>query len=112
MEKISGTDRVRNEEVLLKIKEQRNILHEISKRKANWIGHILRRNCLLQQVIEGKIKGGLEVTGRRGRRRRKLLDDLKERRGYSHLKEEALDRTMWRARFGRGFGMSNKYFYQ
>jgi len=45
------------------------------------------------------------VTGRQhGRRRRKLLDDLKERRGYSHLKEEALDRTMWRARFGRGFG--------
>jgi len=44
------------------------------------------------------------VTGRRGRRRRKLLDDLKERREYSHLKEEALDRTMWRARFGRGFG--------
>jgi len=44
------------------------------------------------------------VTGRRGRRRRKLLDDLKERRGYSHLKKEALDRTMWRARFGRGFG--------
>jgi hypothetical protein len=40
----------------------------------------------------------------RGRRRRKLLDDLKEKRGYSHLKEEALDRTMWRARFGRGFG--------
>ena len=51
-----------------------------------------------------KIKGGIEVTGRRGRRRRKLLDDLKERRGYSHLKEEALDRIMWRARFGRGFG--------
>jgi hypothetical protein len=44
------------------------------------------------------------VTERRGRNRRKLLDDLKERRGYSHLKEEALDRTMWRARFGRGFG--------
>jgi len=45
-------------------------------------------------VIEGKIKGGLEVTGRRGRRRRKLLDDLKDRRGYFHLKEEALHRTM------------------
>ena len=44
------------------------------------------------------------MTGRRGRKRRKLLDDLKERRGYSQLKEEALDRTMWRARFGRGFG--------
>jgi len=75
-----------------------------SKRKANWIVHIVRRNCLLQWVIEGKIKGGIEGAGRRGRRRRTLLDDLKERRGYSHLKEEALDRTMWRDRFGRGFG--------
>ena len=92
------------EEVLLRVKEQRNILHEIHKRKANWIGHISRRNCLLQRVTEGKIKGGIEVTGRQGRRRMKLLDDLKERRGYSHLKEEALDRTMWRAHFGRGFG--------
>ena len=44
------------------------------------------------------------MTGRRGRNRTKLLDDLKERRGYSHLKEGALDRTMWRARFGGGFG--------
>jgi hypothetical protein len=70
----------------------------------NWIGHILRRNCPLHLVIQGKIKGGIEVTGRRGRRRKKLLDDLKERRGYCCLKEEALDRTMWRARFGRGFG--------
>ena len=92
-----------NEEVLLRVKEQRNILHEIRKRKTNWIGHILRRNCLLQRVIKGKIQGEIEVTGRQGRRRRKLLDNLKERRGYSHLKEEALDRTMWRARFGRGF---------
>ena len=94
---------MRNEEVLLRVKEQRNILHEIRKRKAKWIGCILRRNCLLQRVTEGKIKGGIEVTGRRGRRRRNLLDDLKERR-YSHLKEEVLDRTMWRAHFGRGFG--------
>jgi len=104
MEKISWTDHMRNEEVLLRVNEQRNILHEISKRKAKWIGHILRRNCLLQRVIEGKIKGGIEVTGRRGIRCRKLLDDLKDRWGYSYLKEEALDRTMWRARFGRGFG--------
>jgi len=58
-----------------------NILHEIRKRKANWIGHILRRNSLLQ-VIEGKIKGQIEVTRRRGRRRKKLLDDLKDMRGY------------------------------
>jgi hypothetical protein len=94
---ISWTDPVRNE--VLRVKEQRNILHEISKRKANWIGHFLRRNCLLQQVTEGKIKGGIDVAGRRGRRRRKLLDDLKERRGYSLLKEEALEHTIWRARF-------------
>jgi hypothetical protein len=51
-------DHVRNEEVLLRVNEQRNILHEIRKRKANWIGHILRRSCLLKQVIERKIKGG------------------------------------------------------
>jgi hypothetical protein len=95
---------VRNEEVLLRVNEQRNILHEIRKRKANCIGHILRRNCLLQQVIEGKIKGGIEVTERRGRIHQKLLDDLKERRGYSNLKEEALDCTKRRARYGRGFG--------
>jgi hypothetical protein len=60
--------------------------------EANWIGHILRRNCLLKEVIEGKIKGRKEVTRRRGRRRKQLLDDLGDRRGYSHLKEEALDR--------------------
>jgi hypothetical protein len=54
---ISWTDHVRYEEVLLRDKEQRNILREIRKWKANWIGHILRRNCLLKQFIEGKIKG-------------------------------------------------------
>ena len=75
MEKISWTDHVRNEEVLLRVKEQRNILHEIRKRKANWIGHILRRNCLLQRIIEGKIQGGIEVTGRQGRKCRNLLDN-------------------------------------
>jgi hypothetical protein len=80
--------------VLLRVKEQRNILHEIRKQKANWIGHILRIHCLLQQVVEGKIKGGIEVKARRGRRHRKLLDDLKERQGYSHLKKEALDRQI------------------
>jgi hypothetical protein len=76
----------------------------VNKPKANWSGHILRRNRLLKQVIEGKIKGGIEATRRWGRRRRNLLDELKKRRGYSHLKKEALDWTMWRARFGRGFG--------
>jgi hypothetical protein len=70
---------VRNEEVLVRVKEQRNILHEISKRMANWIGYFLRRICLLRQVIERKIIGGIVVTGRRGRKRRRLLDDPKER---------------------------------
>jgi len=101
---ISCTDHVRNEEVLLRVNEQRNILHEMRKRKANWIGHILRRNFLLKQVIEGKIKGEMEVARRRGRRRKTLVDDFNDRRGYAHLKEEALDRTMWRHRFGGGFG--------
>jgi hypothetical protein len=57
MEKISWTDHVRNEEVLIRVKEQWNILHEISKRKANRIGHNLRKNCLLRRVTEGKIEG-------------------------------------------------------
>jgi hypothetical protein len=55
-------------------------------------------------IIQVKIKGEIEVTRRQGRRRKKLLDDLKDRRGYSHLKEGALDRTIWRNRFGRGVG--------
>jgi hypothetical protein len=59
----------------------------------------LCRNCFLQQVIEGKTKGGIEVKVRR----RNLVDELKERRGFSHLKEEAIDRTIWRAGFGKGF---------
>ena len=90
--------------MLLRVDDRRNILHEIRKWKANWIGHILRRNCLQKQVIEGKIKGQIEVTRRRGRRSKKLLDDLKDRRGYCQLKEEALDRTIWRNHFGRDFG--------
>ena len=71
-------------------------MHETSERKADWMCHILHRNCLLKEVIGGKIKGKIEVTGRRGRKPRKLLDYLKERTGYSPLKEETLDRTMWR----------------
>jgi hypothetical protein len=63
MEKISWTEHMRNEEVLLRVKEHRDILHKINKRKVNWIGHILRRNCFLRQVIKGKIIGGVEVTG-------------------------------------------------
>jgi hypothetical protein len=64
----------------------------------------LRRNCLLKHVIEGKLEGRIEMTGRRGRRRNQLLDDLSEKRKYWTLKEEALDRTQWRTRFGKGYG--------
>jgi hypothetical protein len=53
-------------------------------------------------VIEGKLEGRIEMTGRRGRRRKQLLDDLKENRKYWKLKEEALDCTLWRTRFGSG----------
>jgi hypothetical protein len=103
MEKISWTDRVRNEGVLHRVKE-RNILHKMKRRKTNWIRHILRRNCLLKPVIEGKISGRLEMTRRRGRRRKQLLNDLKETRRYWKLKEEELDHTLWRTRLGRGYG--------
>jgi hypothetical protein len=100
MEKILLTDRVRNEEVLHRAKEKRIVLHRIKRRKAKWIGHIWRRNCFLKRVVEGKIDGRLEVTGRRGRRRKHLLDDLKEKRVYWKLKEEALDRYLWKTCFG------------
>jgi len=100
MEKISLTDHVRNGEVLRRDKEEKNIVHTVKGRKDNCIGRILQDNCLLKRVIEGKI----EVTGRRARRSKQLLEDLKETRGYWKLKEEALDRTMWRNGFGRGCG--------
>jgi hypothetical protein len=89
--------------VLLRVSEQRNTLHQIRKWNVNWIGHILRRNCLLKQVIEGKIKWQVEVTRTRGGRRMKLLDDLGDRRGYCHLEEEALGRIKWRNCFAKGF---------
>jgi hypothetical protein len=104
MEKISWTNCVKNEEVLHRVKEERNIVHTIKRRKANWIGHILRRNCLLKHVIERKIEGRIEMMGRRGRRRKQLLDNLKEKRRYWKFKEEALNHTLWRTRFGRGYG--------
>jgi hypothetical protein len=103
MEKISWTDRVRNEEVLQSVKEERNILQTINRSEANCIGHILRGNCLLKHAVEGKLERMIEMIERRGRRRKQLQDDLKETAGYCKLKEEALDRTLWRTRFGRGY---------
>ena len=101
---ISSTDFVKNEEVLHRVKEERNILHTVKRRKANWIGHILCRNCLLKYTIEGKIERSIEVTGRRGRRRKQILDDLKGKRGHFKFKLEAPDRTALRTRFGRAYG--------
>jgi hypothetical protein len=80
MEEISLTDRLRNEEVLHIVKEERSIIHAIKRRKADWIGHILRRNYFLKHFIEGKVEEEVEVTGRQGRRRKQLLDDLKKRK--------------------------------
>jgi hypothetical protein len=104
MEKINWTDRVRNEEVLQRIKDERNILKTTKIRKVNWIGHMLRRNCLIKHVIRREIDVRIEVTVRRGRTRKQLLDDFKENRRYCKLKEEALDCTLWRTRIGRGYG--------
>jgi hypothetical protein len=64
----------------------------------------LRRNCLLKHAIGGKLKGKIEMTGTGGRRRIQLLDDLEETRRYWKLKNKPLDGTVWRTRFGRGYG--------
>jgi hypothetical protein len=68
MDKIGWTDCVRNEEVWQRVKEERNIKHTVKRKKTNWIGHILHRNCPLKHVTEGKIQGRIEQMGRRGRR--------------------------------------------
>jgi len=75
--------------------EEKNVLHTTKTSKANWIGDIFCRSCLLKHVTEGKTEGRIEVTGSRRRRRKKLQDDHKEKRGYWKLKVEALDRTVW-----------------
>jgi hypothetical protein len=88
-----------DEEVLLRVKEERNILHAIKRRRPNWIVRILRRNCLIKHVIEGKIEG----KRRRGRRPKQLLDDLNVKRRLWNLKAVALRLTLWRTRSGRGY---------
>jgi hypothetical protein len=104
MDKSSWTDGVRNEKVLQRFKEDKNAPQTIKTRKAHWFGHILRRNCFLKHVVEDKIEGRKKVTGRRGRGCKKLLDDLKEKAGYCKLKEEAMDRPMWKGCFGKDGG--------
>jgi hypothetical protein len=74
------------------------------RRMANWISHILRRNCLLKQIIERKIQGRIGMAGRRRKISEQILDEIKEKKGCCKLKQEALDRTLWRTGFGRGYG--------
>jgi hypothetical protein len=81
------------------------MIQTIKRGKGNWSGHTLHTNCLLKHVIEGNIEGSIYVTGRRGIRRKQLLDDLKENTEYCKLKNESLDRTLWRIRFARGHGL-------
>jgi hypothetical protein len=80
-------------EVLRRVREERNIHYIVKRSKANWVSNTWRRNCLLKQVIEGKIEGRMGVTGRRGRRRKQILDKRKETREHWKLKE-ALERTL------------------
>jgi hypothetical protein len=80
--------------VLLRVKKERNLLQTIRRWKTDCIGHILGRTCLLKHVIEGKIEGMTDVTGRQGRRRKHVLDDFKERRRYLKFIAEALHRNL------------------
>ena len=92
MEDIKWSEEVTNE-VLERIGEKRTILNNILPRKVNWIGHILRRNCLFNDAIEGQMTEGV------GRRRTQLLDDLRNRIRYWELKEEAEDQNRWKREF-------------
>ena len=95
MEKIKWSEKVTNEQVLDRTGEKRTLLNNILRRKVNRIRHILRRNCLLHDAIEGNMT---EVKGV-GRRRTQLLNDLRNRRRYWKLKEEAVERNRWRRQF-------------
>jgi hypothetical protein len=80
------------------------MLHTIKRTKANWIDDTLCRNFLLKRFAKGSTEGRIEVTGRRGRRLKQLLDVRKGTRGYWRWKGQALDHVLSRIRFGRGYG--------
>ena len=104
MDKSICTHRVSNKKILHRVKDDRNLLHKIKQKKADWIGHTLRRYCFVKHVIERKIERRTELVRRGGRRRKQLLDDFKEMRVYCKLKEEVLDRCLLGARCGRSCG--------
>ena len=84
----------RRSRTLRGVKEDRNIERNLQWKKTNWIGHILHRNRLLKRIIERKVEGKMEVRGRGGRRRKKLLDDLEGTEIMLEMKEETLDLTL------------------
>ena len=93
------SEKINNEQVLERIGENRTLLNNILRRKANSIGHILRRNCLLHDAIEGQMTEVKGVGGRRRRRRTQLLDDLRNRKRFWELRKEVEDRREWRRHF-------------
>jgi len=81
-EKIRGADRVENLEEVGRVKEKRNVIYAIKRWKPNWVGHILRGNCLLKTFMEGKTEGRIEVMERQGIRCKWTLNGLKENGRY------------------------------
>jgi hypothetical protein len=81
-------------------KEGRSIPHEIKERKANWFGHVLRKDCCLKHATEGQIKGRTQVA-KRLERRKQIPDDLEDKTRFCKFKEKALDRTLSRTGFGK-----------
>ena len=107
MEKISRADLVKSKQVVRRVKEDRNILHIIKRRKANWFCYTLRRKCLLKHFIEGKLKGRIDVTGRQGRRIKQLLNEFKKTKGVLEIErgnnrslcvENSLSKRLWTCR--------------
>ena len=92
MERISWTDKVSNEEVLQRVKAERQMLNATQIRKRRWIGHLLRHEGLLIDLLEGRMKG----KRRPGRKRLQMLDDILENKHYAMLKAQAQDRCNWR----------------
>jgi hypothetical protein len=90
--RLVGTDRMR-------IKGKENILRTTNKKKVKWTGYIFRRSCFLNHVFERNVERRIEITAKQGRRCKQILDDLLGKRGYCKLKDEALDRTLWRTGF-------------
>ncbi|KAJ4442508.1 hypothetical protein ANN_04095 [Periplaneta americana] len=93
MERVKKTDRIRNEAVLKRMGEERMMLKLISKRKRNWLGHWLRRNCLLEDVLEGMVNGRRV----RGRRRYQMIHDIEIYYGlYEETKRKTENSEDWR----------------